>query len=262
MKRKTPPVDSPEYLKKKAFFDSTLTIYGRKPVLEALSDPGVTVHRLHLSDSNQPAKILDDIISTAKKSGVEIRAHSKRALSRISKNARQDQGVAADLIPGNYFTFEEYLKQPPKAFRLIALDGIKTPQNLGMIIRSVCAGYLDGILLPTAGSAQINALVIKASAGTVFKTTIIRCKNLAGALLAFKKTGASICTLSSHARHSLFEYKAKGSVVYVLGNETEGVSAPVAALSDHSVSIPMNNDVESLNVAVTASLIAFLAPNG
>jgi len=43
----------------------------------------------------------------------------------------------------------------------------------------------------------------------------------------------------------------------VLGNETEGVSREIAALSDHRVGIPMANGVESLNVAVTAALIAF-----
>ena len=237
-----------------------MTIYGRKPVLEALRDPLVTVHRLHLSDSNKPSGILTDITREAKSRGTEIRVHSKRALSRISKNAKQDQGVAADLIPRNYVTCEAYLKNPPKTYRLIALDGIKTPQNLGMIIRSVCAGYVDGILLPSAGSAQINPLVIKASAGTVFRTTIVRCNTLPPALSAFKRKGAAICTLSSHARQSLFDHRATGPVIYVLGNETEGVSDPVTALSDHALKIPMNNEVESLNVAVTASLIAFLAP--
>jgi 23S rRNA (guanosine2251-2'-O)-methyltransferase len=49
-------------------------------------------------------------------------------------------------------------------------------------------------------------------------------------------------------------------VVYVLGNETQGVSRAVRALSDVALSIPMRNGVESLNVAITASLIAFAQP--
>ncbi len=52
-------------------------------------------------------------------------------------------------------------------------------------------------------------------------------------------------------------YKEQGFCVYVLGNETEGVCAQVRALADTQLSIPMRNGVESLNVAVTASLIAF-----
>jgi 23S rRNA (guanosine2251-2'-O)-methyltransferase len=55
----------------------------------------------------------------------------------------------------------------------------------------------------------------------------------------------------------LHSFSPQAPIVFVLGNETDGVSAEVAALSDHRVGIPMANDVESLNVAVTAALIAF-----
>ena len=75
--------DSEEYKKKKQFLSKVLTIYGRKPVLEALLNQDVSPYRLHLSDSNKPAKILDDITELANKRGVDIRTHSKEALSRF-----------------------------------------------------------------------------------------------------------------------------------------------------------------------------------
>ncbi len=261
-KRSFSEPDKERYREKKAFFDKVFTIYGRKAVKEAISDPSLTIYRLHLSDSNKPAGILDTIQKLANQRGVETLFHDKRALSRISKNSKQDQGVALDILSEGHLPFEEYLKKSTGKERLIALDGITNPQNLGMIIRSVCAGNLDGIILPGEGSARISPLVIKASTGTVFKTMILKCNKLHDALSAFKKRGASILTLSSHAEHSLFEYRPQGSVIYVLGNETEGVSRAVTALSDRVLKIPMNNNVESLNVAVTASLIAFLAPSG
>ena len=66
-----------------------------------------------------------------------------------------------------------------------------------------------------------------------------------------------IACLSSHAEQSLFESQSDTSRVYVLGNETEGVSPATQALSDCALQIPMANGVESLNVAVTAALLAF-----
>ena len=66
-----------------------------------------------------------------------------------------------------------------------------------------------------------------------------------------------MCTLEAQATHSLFQHKGHNFCIYVLGNETEGVSAAVSALADTHLSIPMHNGVESLNVAVTASLIAY-----
>src|SRR5690625_3392703 len=64
-----PLTDSDAYRARKAFFDSLLTVYGRKPVLEALEQPDTTVYRLHLADSNRPGELLDRIIAAAKAKG-------------------------------------------------------------------------------------------------------------------------------------------------------------------------------------------------
>src|SRR5690606_29942474 len=165
---------------------------------------------------------------------------------------------AADLTLRGYKTYTTFLDKPPSdPFTLLALDGINNPQNLGMIIRSACAGHIDGILLPQKGNAQIDPLVIKASAGTVFRAPLLRCNNLAQALEDFKRAGATICALSSHAKKELKTFLPQMPCVYVLGNESEGVSPEVIKLCNEKICIPMNNGVESLNVAVTAALIAF-----
>lgn len=249
--------DSADYQRKKQFFDRLLTIYGRKPVLEALQQPGIEIHRLHLADSNKPADILDQICAIARAQGAEICLHSKQALSRISRNSKQDQGVAVDLVLSGYQSHEDFLRALPADYELIALDGITNPQNLGMILRSVAAGGIAGVLLPRKGGAQIDPLVIKASAGALFRCPIIRCDALAEALTAFKDRGAALYSLSSHAHNSIGSLPSQGGRIYILGNETHGVSAAVAGLCNASVAIPMHNGVESLNVAVTASLLAF-----
>ena len=182
--------DSDTYLEKKRFYDQVLTVYGRKPVLEALQESSVNVHRLHLADSNKGGGIIAEIKSLAEAKGAEILFHDRKALSRISKNSKQDQGVAVDLICSGYQQFADFLKAPPKTdYQILALDGITNPQNLGMIIRSACAGNIDGILLPNKGSAKLDPLVIKASAGTLFKASLLKCDNLAEAL---KAAGAEV----------------------------------------------------------------------
>lgn len=252
------PTDSKAYLEKKSFLNSVLTVYGRKPVLEALSDPATRVYRLHLASSNKSADILDQIIALASKKNAEIVYHDRMALSRISKNAKQDQGVAVDLICDKFQNCEDFLiNNNGKPYRLLALDGITNPQNIGMIIRSACAGNIDGIILPQQGTAQIDPLVIKASAGTVFKAPLLRCNKLIDMLKLFAAQKAQIVSLSSHAKLTLKEYPEGLPSVFVLGNETEGVSKDVEKICTHRIRIPMNNGVESLNVAVTAALIAF-----
>ena len=249
--------DSKEYLAKKAFFDKVLTIYGRNTVMEALEDEAVSIHKLHLSKSNKDADILENMKSIANQRNIEVAYHDKQSLSRISKNAKQDQGVALDLILEQFGDAEEFMLKNIN-YRIIALDGVTNPQNLGMIIRSCAAGNVDAILLPTKGAAQISPLVIKASAGTLFKMPIIKTSNLKKTLESFKKEGADLYTLSSHASQSYKEQTYGDKTIFVLGNESEGVSKNIEALCNESIAIPMQRGVESLNVAVTASLLAFL----
>jgi len=241
---------------KKSFYKKVLTIYGRNPAIEALSDNSLTIHRLHLANSNKPSKQLDKIISLAKARGIEIKTHTKRELSFISKNSRQDQGVALDIILDNLLTTKEFLNKN-SSYKILALDGITNPQNVGMIIRSAVAGDIDAILLSDKRSAPlVSPLSIKASSGTLFKIPIIKSSNLAKSLREFKDSNTKIYTLDSHAKVSFKEIRVAKRAIFVLGNETSGVSKEIKELSDIAISIPMQRGVESLNVAVSASLIA------
>lgn len=246
--------DSQEYLDKKAYFEKIITLYGRNVVVEVLQDDTIEVHKLHMSNSNQTDGAVKTILSLAKKRDIEVTYHDKNALSRISKNAKQDQGVAIDIIANSYQSAKTIKNM--NSFRLIALDGIQNPQNLGMIIRSCAAADIDGIILPKKSSAKISPLVIKASAGTLFKLPIYYCNTLDEVLPNLKDT--KIYSLSSHAKTSIYDVKPSKKSIFVLGNESEGVSSEVEKLCNDSIAIPMNRGVESLNVAVTASLIAFM----
>jgi len=251
------PQDSPEYLKKKAFFDKVLTIYGRNAVMEALEDEAISIYKLHLSKSNKDAIILENMKDIALKRNIEVKYHDKQSLSRISKNAKQDQGVALDIVLEHFGDAETFLSAN-HSYRIIALDGVTNPQNLGMIIRSCAAGNIDAILLPTKGAAQISPLVIKASVGTLFKMPIIKTSNLKETLKLFQDKGADVYTLSSHAQNIYNTQAYTDKTIFVLGNESEGVSKSIENICNASITIPMQRGVESLNVAVTASLLAFL----
>jgi 23S rRNA (guanosine2251-2'-O)-methyltransferase len=247
--------DSKEYLDKKAFYDQVITVYGRNVVVEILEDENVSIHKLHLADSNKQDGVINTILNLAKKRGVTIVYHDKNALSRISKNANQDQGVCADIIAETYKNADKVMNL--KEYRLLALDGVQNPQNLGMIIRSAAAGNIDGIILPKKNSAKISPLVIKASAGTLFKIPIYYCNALEDVLKKIK-IESDIFALSSYAKDDLNSLHVNKKSVFVLGNESEGISNEVQSLCNASVKIPMNRGVESLNVAVTAALISFL----
>lgn len=250
--------DSQAYKNRKALYDQMITLYGRNVAEEVLDDPGVGVHALHLAESNRKEGVIARLISKAEARGISIKYHTKTALSRISKNAKQDQGVAIDIVTPTYASAQRLLQDSEASGRLLALDGIHNPQNLGMIIRSSAAGNIDGILLPKQGSAKLSPLVMKASAGTLFKIPIYYCETLHAILADLKMQGWQLYGLSSHAEATIHTLKTADKTIFVLGNETEGVSETTAKLCDRSVAIPMNRGVESLNVAIAAALIAFM----
>ena len=259
-----PTSDSADYLKRKAFFDQLVTVYGRNPVIEVLKDPQLEIFRVHLADSNRDSGVIKEIKQLAADRGVEVLYHSRIELSRISRNGKQDQGVACDIHCAGFASYDYLLTdfdiEANSDFSLIALDGVTNPQNLGMIIRSVTASPAYGLLLPSKGNSDISPLVIKASAGTVFKGNILRCKSLIQALKAFQAKGFYICSLASQQSTPLADFKPCRPTIYVLGNESKGVSQEIINLSDHCLGIPMANGVESLNVAVAAALVAFNVP--
>ncbi len=230
-----------------------LTIYGRNACEEALLDNSLQIYKLHLADSNKPANIIKHCLAMAHSRGVEVAYHGKRELSFISKNAKQDQGIALDIQLDSLRSVDELHKH--QSSTLLLLDNITNPQNIGMIIRSVAAGFIDGVIIPKKGCAELGPLVIKASAGSIFKCPIYRAENIKEAL---KKTSDyQLISLELDSNNDSYDEHFVEPTIFVLGNESNGVSEIVSNACDKKVTIPMKNGVESLNVAVTASLIAF-----
>ena len=234
-----------------------LTLFGRKPALEALADSTLPIHCVHLAKSNRAGGIIAEIARLAEQRGITIRYHDKQALSRISKNGRQDQGVALDVVCPQFRRAEDVASDNSTSAMLLALDGVINPQNVGMILRSAVAAGIDGVLYPKRGVAALGPLVIKASAGTVFRAPILHCNSLTEGLAVLASAGYQILTLDAAAPLSLYDFTPAPRTVFVLGGESEGISHAVQTIANESVSIPMFNGVESLNVAITAALVAF-----
>ncbi len=246
------------YLAKKQRYDNMITLFGRKPVLEILQSSNTDIHRLHLATSNKSSPVMDEIEELAVSRRIDIHHHNRQELSRISKNARQDQGVAVDIVAPNYQSLSELAAQDiGPGFELLLLDRITNSQNLGMIIRSVAASPLAGMILPKAGCARLDPLVFKASAGTLLKATIYHCANTSSAIPELKRMGFTVCGLDAKATIKLASLQDNLPRTLVIGNETDGLSPEVRMACDQLVNIPLANQVESLNVAAVAALVAF-----
>lgn len=231
-----------------------MTVFGRKPVLEALADRRLDVDKVILAD-NAHGGAAREIIEAAKARSVRVERASAHRVKVLAGNGKQDQGVIADVVAPRMRRLADALARRPA--RVLVLDGITTPANVGMILRTATAAGIEGIVVPRRGVASIDPLVVKASAGVAFHAPILRCYTAEEACRALRDAGYPLYALVGGARQSLFDAELPGRAAYVLGGETAGVSEAVRQQVTGLLSIPMAGGVESLNVASAAAVLCF-----
>lgn len=236
--------------------DTFITVYGRKPVLEALADPALRVDKVILADGLHGVPVRA-ILDAAQDRGVPVRRASAHRVKVLAGNGRHDQGVLADVVAPRMAPVEEFLDDlGPGPVAVLVLDRVTNPANVGMLLRSATAAGLDGVLLPRRGVPAIDPLVVKASAGVAFRARVLRAGTAAEGCAALRASGFAVYGLDA-AGASLLEARLPTRVAVVLGNETDGLSPEVRAELDGVLAIPMAGGVESLNVASAGAVAAF-----
>lgn len=238
--------------------DRFVTVYGRKPVVEALHDGNLTVDKVLLAHQARGDSVTD-ILHAAKTRNVPVRRVDADRIKRLAGNGKQDQGVMADVVAPRMRTLGaainvDYRQQPGA---LLLLDGITTPANVGMIIRAATAAGIAGIVVPHHGVAGLGPLVVKASAGIAFRAPILRSSTAEEAAAQLLEANYVLVGLDSDGPLSLYEADFPERVVFVLGGETHGLSEQVKPYVGMWVRIPMAGEVESLNVSTAAAVVSF-----
>ncbi|WP_297281634.1 23S rRNA (guanosine(2251)-2'-O)-methyltransferase RlmB [uncultured Anaerococcus sp.] len=218
-------------------------IYGRKPVLETI-DNGQKIHKTYIINQNTP--IVRKIIDKLSKKNIEIEYVDKRFFENYKGN---HQGVMIEVDSFNYASLDE-LKE---AQRVILLDKIEDPHNLGAIIRSAESFGFDGVIIPEHRSAKVNSTVYKTSAGAINNIKVVMVTNLNQSIEKFKENGFWVYGLAGEAENSLAVTNLKGKVAIVVGNEGDGISRLIRENCDQLIKIPMLGKVNSLNASVAAA---------
>lgn len=231
-----------------------MTVFGRKPVLEALADRRLDVDKVILAD-NARGSAAEEILDAASARRVRVERASAHRVKVLAGNGKQDQGVLADVVAPRMRRLADGLTSRPR--RVLVLDSITTPANVGMILRTATAAGIDGIVVPRRGVASIDPLVVKASAGVAFHAPVLRCYTAEEACRALRDGGYPIFALDGGASRTLFDVDLPARAAFVLGGETAGVSPEVRRLVTETIAIPMAGGVESLNVASAAAVLCF-----
>lgn len=229
-------------------------IYGRKPVLETI-DAGLNIHKAYIMDQKTPivAKIVDKLT----KNNVPIKYVDKNFFENVDMN---HQGVMIEVDSYKYADLSEL----ENANRLILLDKIEDPHNLGAIIRSAESFGFDGVIIPEHRSAKVTPIVYKTSAGAINNIKVVMVTNLNQTIENLKENGFWIYGLAGEASENIAQTNLTGKVGLVVGNEGDGLSRLVRENCDVLVKIPMLGKVNSLNASVASALSMYevLRQNG
>src|SRR3954447_24415179 len=130
--------------------DTFITVYGRKPVLEALDDRALRVDKVILADGLRGG-LVREILDAARDRGVPVQRASAHRVKVLAGNGRHDQGVLADVVAPRMRPLDRALKTLGNPSAVLVLDAITNPANVGMVLRTATAAGIDGVVLPRRG---------------------------------------------------------------------------------------------------------------
>ena len=150
----------------------------------------------------------------------------------------------------------KYTEEKEIGNKVLILDGVQDPGNLGTIIRSSTAFDVDTIILSKDCVDLYNSKVLRGCQGMNFYINIIR-DDLEKRITFLKGSGYKIYTTDVNNGNELKSIKTPSKYGIIMGNEGNGVKKEIASLSDEKIYIDMNKKCESLNVAVATSIILY-----
>jgi len=232
-------------------------IVGRNSVLEALRG-GLPATTLHVFQRIEADDRVTEIVSLAVEAGLVVREVPKPVLDTLAGGSPH-QGVALEVPPYQYAEPLDLLEAPAPV-RIVVLDGIQDPRNLGAIMRSAAAFGASGVLIPERRAAGVTVAAWKVSAGAAARLPVARATNLVRAMEDLKKAGLFALGLDAGGEVALADSPLlDGPLMIVVGAEGAGLSRLVRETCDQVASIPIAATTESLNASVAASIALYEA---
>lgn len=233
-------------------------LYGVHSCVEALRAGRRRIVALLVKPGAERRPEIRELIRAAKDRGLPIRCLDRELLD-IS-DAANPQGVGLEVGPLPEVEIEELVAPSDAPRRLVILDGVEDPQNVGALARVAEGSGVRGMVLSKRRAPPLSPAVARASAGAIEWLPVARVTNLARTIKYLKSKGFWVVGADPSAPESLYEVPDRllqGDLAVVLGAEGSGLRPEVQKLVDHPVRIEMRGQVASLNVSAAGAVLLF-----
>jgi len=235
---------------------TTFLIVGKHAVLEALKNPYRKIERVFLTeDAQKKLNRENQNINLFKK--VSVFYKSRKELDNLcGRDETAHQGLVAEAEQLEEITLKEFIvKNEKKNLNFIALEEVTDPRNIGSIIRSAVAFGMDGIIVKERSFPSKSKLLYKSASGGTEHIKIFKVSNLNTALKFLKTKEFWISAFDVSGTKDFTKNNWKGKNILLFGSEGYGIKAKTLQNSDFKFKVSMSNNIESLNISNTVSIV-------
>lgn len=226
-----------------------MIIYGRNIAKEYLENNNF-IKKIYLQVGFSDKKI----ISLIENRKIQVQYLEKNKIDSLCSGLHQ--GILLDVSDYEYTSFTFFLNNNEE--KVVVLDHIEDPHNLGAIIRTCEAAGIKSIIIPKDRQVQVNATVMKTSVGTLNNVKVVQVTNLANTIDLLKSVGYWI--VGTALTDNSVDYRDidyDGKIALIIGNEGIGMSKLVTKKCDFIAKIPMYGKTNSLNASVAAGIMIY-----
>ncbi len=235
---------------------TSFLIVGKHAVLEALKNPNRRIERVFLTEDAKKRLNRENQSLNLFKS-VNVFYKSRKELDNLcGKDETAHQGLIAEVEQLDEVTIKEFLNNNKKKnLNFIALEEVTDPRNIGSIIRSAVAFNMDGIIVKERSYPSKSKLLYKSASGGVENIKIFKVSNVNTALKYLKTRDFWISAFDISANKDFTLNNWKGKNVLLFGSEGYGIKEKTLQNSDYKFKVKMNDNMESLNISNTVSVV-------
>ena len=235
---------------------STFLIVGKHAVLEALKNPSRKIERVFLTeDAQKKLNRENQNLNLFKKTHIFFK--SRKELDNLcGRDETAHQGLVAEVEQLEEISLKEFvIENKNNNTNLIALEEVTDPRNIGSIIRSAVAFNIDGIIVKERSFPAKSKLLYKSASGGTEHIKIFKVANVNTALKFLKTKDFWVSAFDIGAKKDFTKHNWKGKNILLFGSEGFGIKAKTLENSDFRFRVSMNNNIESLNISNTVSVV-------
>ncbi len=141
--------------------------------------------------------------------------------------------------------------------RLVILERLQDPGNMGTIIRTADAMGFNGVVISHGCVDPYNPKVLRSTMGSVFRVPLYFYTDTEEAFSIIKNRGVRIYATSPRGTTNCHDAELGNNIAFIIGNEASGIAEETASLADEILTIPMPGRAESLNASVAAAVLMY-----